>query len=88
MIQSAQVFGVPDARYGEEVCAWIVPRPGAAPGEDDIREFCRGQIAHYKIPRYVRVVSELPMTVTGKPQKFIMRDKMIAELGLAEAKTA
>ena len=87
-VQSAQVFGVPDARYGEEVCAWIVPRPGAAPGEDDIREFCRGQIAHYKVPRHVRVVSDLPMTVTGKPQKFIMRDRMIAELGLAEAETA
>lgn len=87
-VQSAQVFGVPDPRYGEEVCAWIVPRPGSAPGEDEIREFCRGQIAHYKVPRYVRVVSELPMTVTGKPQKFIMRDKMIDELGLAEAETA
>ena len=87
-VQSAQVFGVPDPRYGEEVCAWIVPRPGAAPGEDEIREFCRGQIAHYKVPRYVRIVSELPMTVTGKPQKFIMRDRMIAELGLAEAETA
>jgi fatty-acyl-CoA synthase len=87
-VQSAQVFGVPDAKYGEEVCAWIVPRPGSAPSEDEIREFCRGQIAHYKVPRYVRVVFELPMTVTGKPQKFIMRDKMIAELGLAEAETA
>ncbi|HUF44593.1 MAG TPA: AMP-binding protein [Aestuariivirgaceae bacterium] len=87
-VQSVQVFGVPDAKYGEEVCAWIVPRPGEAPGEEEIREFCRGQIAHYKIPRYVRIVAELPMTVTGKAQKFIMREKMMAELGLAEDKTA
>jgi fatty-acyl-CoA synthase len=87
-VQSVQVFGVPDAKYGEEVCAWIVPRPGRQVSEDEIREFCRGQIAHYKIPRYVRVVADLPMTVTGKPQKFIMRDKMIAELGLAETETA
>jgi fatty-acyl-CoA synthase len=79
---------VPDAKYGEEVCAWIVPRPGEAPGEEEIREFCRGQIAHYKIPRYVRIVAELPMTVTGKAQKYIMREKMMAELGLAEDKTA
>jgi fatty-acyl-CoA synthase len=87
-VQSVQVFGVPDAKYGEEVCAWIVPRPGEAPGEEEIREFCRGQIAHYKIPRYVRIVAELPMTVTGKAQKYIMREKMMAELGLAEDKTA
>jgi fatty-acyl-CoA synthase len=87
-VQSVQVFGVPDAKYGEEVCAWIVPRPGRRLSEDEIREFCRGQIAHYKIPRHLRVVAELPMTVTGKPQKFIMRDKMIAELGLAETETA
>ncbi len=56
--------------------------------EKEIREFCRGQIAHYKIPRYVRFVDELPMTMTGKAQKFVMRDKMVAELGLAEQKTA
>ena len=87
-VQSVQVFGVPDPKYGEEVCAWNVPRPGQEVGEEEIREFCRGQIAHYKIPRYVRIVPELPMTVTGKPQKFIMREKMIADLGLAEAKTA
>ena len=87
-VQSAQVFGVPDAKYGEEVCAWIVPRPGQQVSEEEVREFCRGQIAHYKIPRYVRIVTELPMTVTGKPQKFIMRETMIAELGLAETATA
>jgi fatty-acyl-CoA synthase len=79
---------VPDAKYGEEICAWIVPRPGQQVSEEEIREFCRGEIAHYKIPRYVRVVADLPMTVTGKPQKFVMRERMIAELGLAEAETA
>jgi fatty-acyl-CoA synthase len=87
-IQSAQVFGVPDEKYGEEVCAWIVLRPGENIGEEEIREFCRGQIAHYKIPRYIRFVDELPMTVTGKVQKFIMRARMIEDLKLAEAKTA
>jgi fatty-acyl-CoA synthase len=87
-VQSVQVFGVPDPKYGEEVCAWIVLKPGAAASEESIREFCRDQIAHYKIPRYVRFVQELPMTVTGKAQKFVMREKMIAELGLKDAKTA
>jgi fatty-acyl-CoA synthase len=83
-----QVFGVPDAKYGEEVAAWIIARPGETLSEDEVRQFCQGQIAHYKIPRYIRLVAELPMTVTGKPQKFIMRDKMMAELGLSEEKTA
>ncbi|KIG02758.1 Long-chain-fatty-acid--CoA ligase [Burkholderia sp. MR1] len=87
-IQSVQVFGVPDEKYGEEVCAWIVVRPGEQASEDDIRAFCQGQIAHYKIPRYIRFVDELPMTVTGKAQKFVMRARMIDELKLAEAKTA
>jgi fatty-acyl-CoA synthase len=87
-VQSVQVFGVPDPKYGEEVCAWIVLKPGAAATEDEIRDFCRDQIAHYKIPRYVRFVDELPMTVTGKAQKFVMRERMMAELGLAAAKTA
>ncbi|WP_244814869.1 AMP-binding protein [Caballeronia sp. Lep1P3] len=87
-IQSVQVFGVPDQKYGEEVCAWIVLRPGEQATEDDIRAFCQGQIAHYKIPRYIRFVDELPMTVTGKAQKFVMRARMIDELKLAEARTA
>jgi fatty-acyl-CoA synthase len=87
-IQSVQVFGVPDQKYGEEVCAWIVTRPGEQLGEDDVREFCQGQIAHYKIPRYVRFVDELPMTVTGKVQKFVMRARMIDELKLVEGRTA
>ncbi|KVP70723.1 AMP-binding protein [Burkholderia ubonensis] len=87
-IQSAQVFGVPDAKYGEEVCAWIVLRAGEQLTEDEVRAFCQGQIAHYKIPRYIRFVDELPMTVTGKVQKFVMRQRMIDELKLDVQKTA
>jgi len=87
-VQSVQVFGVPDAKYGEEVCAWITLKPGEQCTEQEIRDFCRDQIAHYKVPRYIRFVNEMPMTITGKVQKFVMREKMIAELGLAEARTA
>ena len=87
-VQSVQVFGVPDTRYGEEICAWIVPKPGQSCTEDEIRDFCRDQIAHYKVPRYIRFVEDMPMTITGKVQKFVMREKMMAELGLQEAKTA
>ena len=79
-VQEVQVFGIPDAKFGEEICAWIVLKSGQRASEDDIREFCRGQIAHYKIPRYIRFKDSLPMTVTGKPQKFVMRDEMTAEL--------
>ncbi len=86
-VLDVQVFGVPDERFGEEVCAWIVLQPGAEETEESIRGFCRGQIAHYKIPRYVRFVDELPMTVTGKPQKFVMREKMV-ELLAAGARSA
>lgn len=87
-VQEVQVFGVPDPKFVEEVAAWIVLKPGTSETEEGVREFCRGQIAHYKIPRYVRFVPELPMTVTGKPQKFVMRDRMIEELGLETAETA
>ena len=87
-VQSVQVFGVPDQRYGEEICAWIVLQPGQRVSEDEIVAFCRDQIAHFKVPRYVRFVPEMPMTVTGKPQKFRMREAMVKELGLAEAATA
>ena len=87
-IQEAQVFGVPDPRFGEEVCAWIVLKPGASATEQDIRDFCRGQIAHYKIPRYVRFVPELPRTVTGKAQKFAMREAMMRELDQHRVRTA
>jgi fatty-acyl-CoA synthase len=87
-VQSVQVFGVPDAKYGEEVCAWIVLKPGEVSSEDEIRDFCRDQIAHYKVPRYVHFVDELPMTVTGKAQKFVMRERMIEQLRLQQAATA
>ncbi|WP_370151866.1 AMP-binding protein [Ferrovibrio sp.] len=87
-VQDVQVFGVPDAKYGEELCAWIVPKPGSQPTEEDIRGFCRGQIAHQKIPRYIRFVDAFPVTVTGKAQKFMMRKAMVEELGLREAATA
>ena len=87
-VQSVQVFGVPDPKYVEEVCAWIVLKPGENCTEAEIREFCREQIAHYKVPRYIRFVPDMPMTITGKVQKFVMREQMIEELGLAVAKTA
>jgi fatty-acyl-CoA synthase len=80
--------GLPDKRYGEELCAWIRLVPGVTVDEAEIRAFCSGQIAHQKIPRYVRFVDEFPMTVTGKVQKFIIREKMIEELGLTIEKTA
>ena len=87
-IEDVQVIGIPDARYGEEVCAWVVLKEGAALGEDELKEFCRGKIARFKIPRHVRFVDAFPMTVTGKVQKFQMREREIEERGLAEATTA
>ncbi|MDP3842262.1 MAG: AMP-binding protein [Oxalobacteraceae bacterium] len=87
-IQDVQVIGVPDPKYGEELCAWIVLRPGASLDAAALRAFCEGQIAHYKIPRYLRFVDAFPMTVTGKVQKFRMREVMKDELKLDESKTA
>jgi fatty-acyl-CoA synthase len=87
-IEDVAVVGVPDPKYGEEVCAWIKLRAGETATAEEIIAFCRGQIAHYKIPRYIRFVDEFPMTVTGKIQKFIIRQKMIVDLDLTEAKTA
>ena len=87
-IEDVQIFGVPDRKYGEEICAWIKLREGASAAPEDIRAFCEGQIAHYKIPRYVKFVDEFPMTVTGKIQKFKMREAMAEELGLTEETTA
>jgi fatty-acyl-CoA synthase len=87
-VQDVQVVGVPDLKYGEELCAWIVLRDGQTATADDIRDFCKGQIAHYKIPRHIRFVDAFPMTITGKVQKFLMRQQTIADLGLAEQKTA
>ncbi|MDA0221696.1 MAG: AMP-binding protein, partial [Proteobacteria bacterium] len=87
-VQTVQVFGVPDAALGEELAAWIVLRADHNPTAEDLRAFCKGQIAHFKIPRYVEFVDEVPMTVTGKAQKFRMRAAMIEKLGLVEVKTA
>jgi fatty-acyl-CoA synthase len=87
-VQDVQVFGVADDRYGEELCAWVRLRPGETATADDIREFCREQIAHNKVPRYVEFVDEFPMTVTGKIQKFIMRADVEKRLGLQARKTA
>lgn len=82
-IAEVQVFGIPDEKYGEEVCAWIVLHPGEIATDDEIKSFCQGQIAHYKVPRHIRFKDSLPMTVTGKAQKFIMREEMADELGAA-----
>jgi fatty-acyl-CoA synthase len=87
-IQDVQIFGVADDRYGEELCAWIRTRPSETLTADEVRAFCHGQIAHNKIPRYVEFVDEFPMTVTGKIQKFLMRETVEAKLGLKAAKTA
>jgi len=84
-IEDVQVIGVPDARYGEELCAWVKLRPGTELTVEQVREFCQGQIAHYKIPRYVRFTDAFPMTVTGKVQKFKMRETSVSELGLEAA---
>ena len=87
-IQDVQIFGVADPRYGEELCAWVRVRAGETLTADEVRAFCQGQIAHNKIPRYVEFVDEFPMTVTGKIQKFVMRDAVEQRLGLKAAKTA
>jgi fatty-acyl-CoA synthase len=84
-IADVQVIGVPDTRYGEELMAWVIPREGASLDVEAVREFCAGRIAHYKIPRYVKTVDAFPMTVTGKVQKFKMREQAIDELGLADS---
>jgi fatty-acyl-CoA synthase len=87
-VEAVQVVGLPDLKYGEELCAWVKLKPGAAATAEEIQGFCKGQIAHYKIPRYVKFVDAFPMTVTGKVQKFLMREEMIKELGLSQQKTA
>jgi len=84
-IEDVQVIGVPDAKYGEELCAWVKLRAGETLTLEEMREFCTGKIAHYKIPRYVRFGTDFPMTITGKVQKFKMRETSITELGLEEA---
>ncbi len=87
-VSDVQVIGVPDPKYGEELCAWIILKRDHSVSAEDIRAFCRGQIAHYKVPRHIRFVDAFPMTITGKIQKFVMREHMKAELQVAEEKTA
>jgi fatty-acyl-CoA synthase len=87
-VADVAVIGVPDERYGEEIMAWVQLRDGAGASEDDLKVFCKGKIAHYKVPRYVKLVDEFPMTITGKVQKFKMREVSIDELGLEETVTA
>ncbi len=84
-VADVQVVGVPDPKYGEELCAWVVTREDASVDEEEIRDFCRGQLAHFKVPRYVVFTDEFPMTVTGKVQKFKLREESLARLGLEDA---
>jgi fatty-acyl-CoA synthase len=84
-IQDVQVVGVPDLKYGEEIMAWIVVKQGQTVTLEDIRAYCQGKIANYKIPRYIKIVDGFPMTVTGKIQKYIMRQQSTQELGLEQA---
>jgi len=79
-IRDVQVIGVPDPKFGEEVMAWVILRDGATTTAEEIREFCEDKIAYYKVPRYIKFVQEFPMTVTGKVQKFAMREQSIREL--------
>jgi fatty-acyl-CoA synthase len=83
-VQSVQVFGVPDHRLGEEVCAFIVLKPNQSATAEEIQSFCRGQISHHKVPRYIRFVPEFPMTATGKPQKYVMREQIVGELAATQ----
>jgi len=84
-VKDVAVIGVPDEKYGEELCAWVILHESAVATEDDIKTYCRGKIAHFKVPRYVKFVNELPMTVTGKIQKYKMREQSTLELGLSAA---
>jgi fatty-acyl-CoA synthase len=87
-IADVQVVGVPDEKYGEELCAWVIVHDGRSVTDVEVREFCTGRLAHFKIPRYVLVVTEFPMTVTGKVQKFKMREDSIERFGLQQAASA
>ena len=84
-VEQVEVIGVPDERYGEELCAWIKLREGETTSAEELRQFCEGRIAHFKIPRYIRFVDAFPMTVTGKVQKFVMREEMARERSAAGA---
>ena len=87
-IEDVQVTGVPDPKFGEEIIAWISLKSNTEVNEADIKAFCKGKIAHYKVPRYIKFTDDFPMTVTGKIQKYKMREVSIAELGLEELNTA
>jgi fatty-acyl-CoA synthase len=87
-VEQASVVGVPDDKYGEELCAWIRLKAGAKAAEEEIRQYCKQKLAHYKVPRYVRFVEAFPQTVTGKIQKFKIREQMMQELGLKQQETA
>jgi fatty-acyl-CoA synthase len=87
-VEAVQVFGVPDPKYGEVLCAWIKKRAGTTADEESIRSYCKERIAHYKVPRYVMFVEDFPMTVTGKAQKYLMRKQVMEKLGLASEQTA
>nr|WP_246356009.1 AMP-binding protein [Paraburkholderia humisilvae] len=87
-VMSVQVFGIPDQKYGEQVCAWIIPRPRVHITQEEIIEFCQGRMASYKVPRVVRFVQDMPMTASGKPQKYLMRKQMMEELDVADVRTA
>jgi fatty-acyl-CoA synthase len=87
-VEAVQVVGVPDPKYGKELCAWVQLKGGVTATAEELRGFCRDQIAHYKVPRYIKVVDSFPMTVTGKIQKFVMREQTCEELDLSDAKTA
>jgi fatty-acyl-CoA synthase len=87
-VRDVQVVGVPDPKYGEELCACIVLRDGQQASAEEIRAFCSAQIAHFKVPRYVRFIESSPMTITGKVQKYKLRQQLTRELGLSEQRTA
>jgi fatty-acyl-CoA synthase len=87
-INAVQVTGVPDARYGEEIIAWVALEIGQTLTDEDIKIYCRETIAHYKVPRYIRFTDDFPMTVTGKVQKFKMREISMQELGLVDQQMA
>jgi fatty-acyl-CoA synthase len=84
-VSDVQVIGVPDARYGEQLMAWVIVKPGESLTESELREFCQRRIASFKIPHYIKFVDAFPMTITGKIQKFKMREQAVSELGLQSA---
>jgi len=87
-VLDVQVFGIPDVKYGEEIAAWVILQPEQTAEADEFIDYCRSRMAHYKTPRYLRIVREFPLTATGKPQKFQMRQTMMDELGLRSPQTA